>query len=75
MLVTPLKRTDITIDRVHRITKPAHFHPDIPRDILVRVHYFHVKERILQAAKTTKPLPAPYTNILLFNDLSKQLWK
>lgn len=35
------------------------------------LNYFHVKKQIIHAARTTKPLQAPYTNILLFSDLSK----
>lgn len=31
---------DITIDRIHRIANPSHLAASVPRDVLMRVHFF-----------------------------------
>lgn len=54
------------IYRAHRITKPDHLPAGTPRDF----NLFHKKEQILYIARVNRPLPAPYSNISLFVDLS-----
>lgn len=71
VIVPEASPRDIIIDRIHRIAKPSHLAASIPRDVLMRVHFFHVKEKLLLGVKNKSPLPAPYTGIQFFPDLSK----
>lgn len=64
---------EITIDRIHRIAKLPHLAVSVPRDVLMRVHFFHAKEKLLTAARPKSALPAPFDRIQLFPDLSKYL--
>lgn len=59
------------IDRIHRIAKPSHLAASVPRDVLMRIHFYHIKEKLLMGVKAKTPLPAPYTEIQFFPDLSK----
>ncbi|CAH2274437.1 Hypothetical predicted protein [Pelobates cultripes] len=38
----------LLLDRVHRLPRPRHLSDSAPRDILLRAHYFHIKEHILR---------------------------
>lgn len=62
---------DVIIDRIHRIAKPSHLTTSVPRDVLMRFHFYHTKEKLLMGLRAKSPLPAPYTGIQLFPDLSK----
>lgn len=69
MIVPELSLLDMTVDRIHRITKPRHLEDAIPRDVLLRVHFYQAKEQILTKARILNPLPTPYSE--LFADLSQ----
>lgn len=62
---------DIVIDRIHRIAKPSHLAASVPRDVLMRIHFFHIKEKMMSEARVKAPLPRPYEAIQIFPDLSK----
>lgn len=62
---------DIIIDRIHRIAKPTHLAASVPRDVLMRVHFFHIKEKLMMEARSKSPLPRPYEGVQIFPDLSK----
>lgn len=62
---------EVIIDRIHRIAEPSHLAASVPRDVLMRVHFYHIKEKLLMGVKAKSPLPAPYTGIPFFPDLSK----
>lgn len=62
---------EIVIDRAHRLPKPPYLSEHIPRDVIARIHFFHVKEKLLQLTRQTNPLPDPYAGIKLFADLSQ----
>lgn len=62
---------DIIIDRIHRIAKPSHLAASVPRDVLMRIHFFHIKEKMMSEARSKGPLPRPYDGIQIFPDLSK----
>lgn len=66
--ITPIKRT---INRIHRIPKPKHLDASVPRDILMKIHFFSTKEQLLTKARTSQMLPAPYNGVHLYADLSK----
>lgn len=38
---------DAIIDRIHRIAKPSHLAASVPRDVLMRVHFYQTKEKLL----------------------------
>lgn len=61
----------IIIDRIHRIAKPPHLAASVPRDVLMRVHFFHIKEKLLAGVRSKPQLPTPYEGIKFFLDLSK----
>ncbi|CAH2247220.1 Hypothetical predicted protein [Pelobates cultripes] len=60
----------LILDRYHRVQKPAFLPQDTPRDVLTHLHYFHVKEAILQATRGQSDLPQKFTHIKIFTDLS-----
>ncbi|CAH2312669.1 Hypothetical predicted protein [Pelobates cultripes] len=68
---------DITMDMflldcIHRLPRPQHLPPTTPRDVLMRLHYYHVKDQILRAHRTKKNLPTQFKDILMFMDLSAE---
>lgn len=46
-LLPSLTDLDVTIIRIHRLTKPSHLSDQIPRDVLLRLHFFHAKEHLM----------------------------
>lgn len=62
---------ELTIDRIHRVPKPPFLPPQIPCDVLLRVHFYQSKEAILSKSRSIGHFPGPYANIEIFVDLSK----
>lgn len=62
---------EISIDLIHRISKPPHLVALVPSYVLMRVHFFCAKEMLLVAARSAVTLPAPFAEIQLYPDLSK----
>ncbi|CAH2252057.1 Hypothetical predicted protein [Pelobates cultripes] len=60
------------LDCIHRLPKPQHLPLTTPRDVFMRLHYYHIKEQILRAHRTKKDLPTQFKDILLFMDLSAE---
>lgn len=55
-LAPSLTTQNLIVDRIHRVPKP--FLPEeTPRDVLLRVHYYQVKDQILQASRRTRQHP------------------
>lgn len=44
-----LSDSDLTVDRIHCLPKPSHFLDNIPREVLMQVHFFHTKEQFMIA--------------------------
>lgn len=44
-LILSLSPIELTVDRIHRVLKPSFHSDDTPRDVLLKVHYYHVKKR------------------------------
>lgn len=42
-LLPDLSPRDLLMDHAHRIPKPAYVPDTVPRDVLTRVHYYHIK--------------------------------
>ncbi|CAH2325022.1 Hypothetical predicted protein [Pelobates cultripes] len=60
------------LDRIHRLPRPQHLPPTASRDVLMRLHYYHIKDQILRAHRSKKTLPDQFRDILLFMDLSAE---
>lgn len=60
------------IDRAHPIPKPKFLLDTVPRDILVRVHYYHVKERVMIMTRQNPAVPEQFAGISLYSDISQQ---
>lgn len=70
-LLPDVQGQDLTIDRVHRLPKPSFLPERIPRDVIAKIHFFHVKDRLMQFARQRASLPEPYAGISLYTDLSQ----
>ncbi|CAH2324623.1 Hypothetical predicted protein [Pelobates cultripes] len=52
-LLTPEIPTDmLLLDRLHRVPKPQHIATSLPRDVLLKAHYFHVKDLLMRRSRT-----------------------
>lgn len=69
--VPDMSDAGLHIDRIHRLPKPSHLPENIPRDVLMRVHFFQAKERFMIAFRKNKHPPGQYSSIQLFADLSQ----
>lgn len=58
------------MDRAHRLPKPSHV-PNVSRDMIAHINFYHVKEQLVQLTRKTSPLPDPYAQITVFVDLSQ----
>lgn len=66
-----LSSADLTIDRIHRVPKPSFLPAETPRDVLMRIHFFQVKESILSAFRQRNDLPPQAANLQVLPDLSQ----
>ncbi|CAH2321016.1 Hypothetical predicted protein [Pelobates cultripes] len=51
-LIPSMTDADLRLDRTHRLPKPRHLPATIPRDVITRLHYFTVKDQIMQTRHT-----------------------
>lgn len=49
---------DLIIDRAHRVVGIRRLDPSRPRDVICKMHYAHIKDRIMLAARQKKKYPA-----------------
>lgn len=70
-ILPDLSYLDITIDRIHRLSKPAFLPEKVLRDVILRIYYFHVKERLLEAIRNPDNLPEKYSHLQFYPDLSQ----
>ncbi|KAG8579381.1 hypothetical protein GDO81_010854 [Engystomops pustulosus] len=70
LLLPQASQTDLIIDRAHRLPKPKHLAGDVPRDVIVRIHFYHIKEKIAMAARSQPSLPPRFKDISVSADLS-----
>lgn len=64
-------KPDLVLDRAHRLPKPKNLPASVPRDVIVRIHFFHIKEQLMQAARRSPHLPEPFHKVTLYADLSQ----
>lgn len=69
-LVPTMSGLDLSIDRIHRLPKPLFI--SALRDVLLRVHFYQVKERIMSAFRQMDHLPEHYFALQLLPDQSCQ---
>uniref|UniRef100_A0A8C5Q945 Uncharacterized protein n=1 Tax=Leptobrachium leishanense TaxID=445787 RepID=A0A8C5Q945_9ANUR len=70
ILVPAYLPQDFLMDRAHRLPRAKNLPPSASRDVLVRVHFFHVKEALMRASRKSMPLPSPYAEVSFYADLS-----
>ncbi|CAH2319226.1 Hypothetical predicted protein [Pelobates cultripes] len=69
-LVPGLPDSAWAYDHMHRLPRPARLSSEVPKDIIVRFHYYAYKESLLAAARKLPTLPDPHQQVTLFADLS-----
>ncbi|CAH2306906.1 Hypothetical predicted protein [Pelobates cultripes] len=69
-LIPEIPTEMILLDRAHRVAKPKFLPAEAARDTLTHLHYYHVKEAILKAARNRTNLPAKYGHLQIYADLS-----
>ncbi|CAH2272776.1 Hypothetical predicted protein [Pelobates cultripes] len=60
----------LLVDRVHRVPKPKHLPDSAPRDVVLRAHYYHIKELVLRAHRSRQEPHEDYPSVLIMADLS-----
>lgn len=61
----------LVIDMAHRLPKPSYLPERVPRDVIARIHDFHIKDQLMYFTCKRNSLPEPYSEILRYIDLSK----
>ncbi|CAH2276089.1 Hypothetical predicted protein [Pelobates cultripes] len=69
-LAPQLEAAAWTLDRVHRLPRPARFTADTPKDVIARFHYYTSKEAIFSSTRKMEHLPEPYQKISIYADIS-----
>lgn len=49
--------SEIIVDRAHHLPKPKFLPERVPRDVIARVNFFHVKGDLMRFSKKNHPLP------------------
>lgn len=70
-LLPSLSAQDLIVDRIHCLPKPAFLPENTPRDVLLRVHYYHIKEQILTTSRKADDRHPQYAEIQILPDLSR----
>lgn len=70
-VILSLSTADHTIDRVHRVPKLSFLPEEVPRDVILQVHFFQVKEQLLAAFYRPYQLPEQVVKLQLLPDLSQ----
>lgn len=70
-LMPTIPHQQLEIDRAHRLPKPPHISEKLPRDVIAKIHFYEVKDQLMQYARRNSPLPDPLTGIVLYADLSQ----
>lgn len=61
---------ELVIDRIHRLPKPQHIPAKLPRDIIARIHYYRVKEKLMYITRGAAQLPECMQGLSFFANLS-----
>ncbi|OCT56175.1 hypothetical protein XELAEV_18000710mg [Xenopus laevis] len=60
-----LSESELTVERAHRLPKTGFW------DVITRIHFFHIKERLLATTRGGKKLQDPFWDLSLYQDLSQ----
>ncbi|CAH2319223.1 Hypothetical predicted protein [Pelobates cultripes] len=60
----------LLLDRVHCVPRSRYLPDTTPRNVLLRAHYYNIKELILKSSHMRIQLPFKYATVKLFTDLS-----
>ncbi|CAH2225028.1 Hypothetical predicted protein [Pelobates cultripes] len=64
-----LPLTLLEMDRAHRALRPPNLNLSTPRDVIIRLHYFQTKEKLMQLARD-RPPKYKDTSLTFFQDLA-----
>lgn len=56
-LIPTLLNQKLVIDRANRLSKPSHIPKKLAREVVAKIHIFHVKDMLMQFARHHSPLP------------------
>lgn len=70
-LIPGIEIKDLIIDRAHRTTGIRRLDPSMPRDVICKMHYAHIKDRIMYAARLKNSILYEGATVQFFQDLSK----
>lgn len=70
-ILPDMSKCDFTIDRIHRLPKPSYLSDNVPRDVILRLNLYQTKERLMAVSRQKDQIPAPYTNLQFYADLSQ----
>ncbi|XP_069802767.1 NXPE family member 1-like [Dendropsophus ebraccatus] len=62
-VLPPCPKRELVLDWVRRVPRPKHLPLDSPRDVIVRVHYLHVKNAFLTATRRLDKLSGDYQDV------------
>ncbi|CAH2321451.1 Hypothetical predicted protein [Pelobates cultripes] len=68
-LLPEASTADLLMDRAHRALRAPSTNTATPRDVIVRLHFYHIKARIMKAARET-PIEVEGVQVQLFQDLA-----
>ncbi|CAH2275851.1 Hypothetical predicted protein [Pelobates cultripes] len=60
----------LLIDTIHRVAKPKNLPDSIPRDVLLRAHYFHIKELVLRSHRSRGGTHVDFPAVRIMADIS-----
>lgn len=63
--------SEVVIDRIHRLPKPSYLSDDIPRDVIMRVHFYHVKDQLMTSFRKNNQIPERFSRLQVYADLSQ----
>lgn len=59
-LLPVLKNIELVINRIHRLPKPSVLPATVLREVILRIHFYYVKEHFMQKMKALGALLDPY---------------
>lgn len=65
-----LSALDFTVDRI-RLPKPTYLPGSVPRDAILRLYFYHTKEKLMSVSRQREQIPSPYNDLQFYADLSQ----
>lgn len=54
--------SEMVIRRIHRLPKPFYLPDNVPKDVIMRVHFYHVKDKLMSNFRKTSQSNSPAFN-------------